>query len=212
MFKLKELVHIILAVVLFAFVIWFFKDSNLIIPSFIIAGCVIFTNVFAKKIAGRYFHTDVELSVWEFQRWGYYKRSEFKKPKPIGLILPFLLVFFSVGFIKVLAFLQTQITPTIKRVVKKRGGLERYAELTEWHNSWIISIGILANVGLVLVPHLIFKNSIVVEVVKYSLYYAVWNMVPVSKLDGMKILSLGVGWWLFMWFWVIVGLGLLMIL
>ncbi len=209
MFSLKELVHIVLAIILFAFVIWFFQDQSLIFSVFIIASVVILVNVFAKKFAGRYFHTSVEMKTWEFQRWGYYVRSQFKKPKPVGIILPFLVVFASMGVIKMLTFLQTEITPTIRRVIKKRGGVRRYAELTEWHNAWIISIGMLFNAGLVLVPLLIFRNDLLIDIAKYSVYYAAWNMIPLGKLDGTKIISLGFGWWLFIWFWILLASALL---
>ncbi len=209
MFKLKELMHIILAIILFAFIIWFFQDENLILPAFIIAAAVILTNIIAKKVAARYFHTEVEMKTWEFQRWGYYQRSQFKKPKPIGIILPFLVVFASTGLIKMLTFLQTEITPTIRRTIKKRGGVRKFAELTEWHNGYILSIGMWFNLGLVLIPLLIFKNPLIIDIAKYSIYYAIWNMIPIGKLDGSKILMIDLKWWLFMWFWVIIALGLL---
>jgi hypothetical protein len=208
MFKLKELMHIILAIILFAFVIWFFRDESFILPSFIVASVVILTNVIAKKVAARYFQTKVEMKTWEFQRWGYYQRSQFKKPKPIGIVLPFLVAFASTGLIKMLTFLQTEISPTLRRVTKRRGGVRRYTELTEWHYGYIPSIGMFLNLSLVFIPLLMLKNSLTIEIARYGIYYCIWNIIPVGKLDGSKIIMIGLKWWLFVWFWVIVALGL----
>ncbi len=207
MIKAKEMMHIILVIVLFAFILWFFQDSDLILPSFIIATAVICTNVIAKKLAARYFQTEAEIKIWEFQRWGYYQRSHFAKPKPIGLILPFLLVLASAtGFIKMLTFLQTDISTTLRRVTKKRGGLNRFYELTEWHNGYIVTIGIIANLLLALLPYIFGKETLLVEIAKYSVYYALWNIIPIGQLDGTKILFVNFKFWLFMVFWVFVAI------
>jgi len=210
MIKAKEVMHIILVIILFAFILWFFEDSSLILSSFIVAVVVICTNVIAKKITARYLQVEAEIKIWEFQRWGYYTRSHFKKPKPIGLILPFLLVFASAptGFIKMLTFLQTDISPTLRRVAKKRGGLKRYYELTEWHYGWTVAVGILFTLGLSLLPYIFGKNDILVSIAKYGVYYAIWNMIPIGQLDGTKIFFVGFKFWLFMVFWVFVAIVL----
>ncbi len=213
MIKTKEMIHIILVIILFAFILWFFQDSSLILPSFIIAAVVICTNVIAKKIAARYFQAEAEIKIWEFQRWGYYTRSHFKSPKPIGIILPFLLVLASAtGFIKMLTFLQTDISPTLRRITKKRGGLRRYYELTEWHNGWIITIGIIATLCLSLLPYIFGKHELLISLAKYGVYYSIWNMIPIGQLDGTKIFFVSFKFWLFMVFWVFVAIVLVALL
>jgi len=210
MIKAKEMISIILVIILFAFILWFFDgDTEVIISCFIVAAVVILTNVIAKKIAARYYHTEAEIRIWEFQRWGYYTRSHFKSPKPIGLILPFLLVFASAtGFIKMLTFLQTDISPTIRRVSRKRGGLKRYYDLTEWHNGYIVTIGIIATLCLSLLPYIFGKNELLISIAKYGVYYSIWNMIPLGQLDGTKIFFTGFKFWLFMVFWVLVAVVL----
>lgn len=214
MLKTKEVISILLAIILFAFVIWFFKDTRLILPSFVIAAVVILTNIVAKKIAARYFHSEAEVSIWQFQRWGYYQRSHFKTPKPIGLILPFLLVFASApeGAIKMLTFLQTEITVTIKRISKKRGGLNRYYELTEWHNGLIVAYGILANVAVVAIPYIFGRYELLLDIAKYSIYYAIWNMLPIGQLDGTKVFFINWKFWVFIYALVFVGVAFLIAL
>jgi|GEM_PF-3574785 len=212
MFKAKEFISIILAIILFAFIIWFFEgDTEVIISSFIIAASVILVNIMAKKIAAAYYSTEAEINIWQFQRWGYYQRSQFKSPKPIGLILPFLLVFASAptGFIKMLTFLQTDVSPTIKRIAKKRGGIsQRHFEITDWHNGWIIGVGIVANICLVFLSY-IFKNQLAFDIAKYSIYYAIWNMIPVGQLDGTKVFFINWKFWIFMWILIFIGVLLL---
>ena len=210
MFKLKELVHLVLAVVLFSFLIWSFSDPGRILFSFIVSSVVILVNVLAKKLTGRYLHLGVEMKIWELKRWGYYQRSELKKGVPVGVFIPFLVAFVSIGAIKVLTFLQTEVSTTIRRVVKKRGGFDRYAELTEWDNWKVIASGMFFNLGLVFV-YLIFKNDLTLEIAKYSVYYVMWNLLPIGKLDGMKILSVGFKWWFFVWILAFLALGLLVV-
>lgn len=215
MFKTKEIISIILAIILFAFIIWFFEgDTKVIINSFIIASLVILVNVAAKKIAAAYYSAKAEINIWQFQRWGYYQRSQFKSPKPLGLILPFLLVFASAptGFIKMLTFLQTDISPTIKRAAKRKGDIsQRHFEITDWHNGWIVGIGIIVNICLVFLPYL-FKTKLMFDIARYSIYYAVWNMIPIGQLDGTKVFFINWKFWIFMWILVFLGIGLLIMI
>lgn len=172
---------------------------------------VILTNVIAKKIAARYVHTEAEIKIWEFQRWGVYERSKFKSPKPIGIFLPFLLVLLSypTGFIKMLTLLQTDIKPTIRRVSKKRGGLERFYEITDWHNGWIPGVAIIVNLCLVFLPYLLGKTELTISIAKYSIYYAIWNMIPIGQLDGTKVLFINWKFWFFVWILILISLALI---
>lgn len=214
MIKPKELMQIILAIILFAFLLWFFEDPKLILPCFIIATTVLGTNIIAKKLAARYYQVEAEIRIWGFQRWGYYTRSHFKSPKPLGLILPFLLVFASAptGFIKMLTFFQTDISTSLRRVAKKRGGMNRYFEITEWHNGWVVGIGIFATLCLSLLPYVFGKTELLVNIARYGVYYAVWNMIPIGQLDGTKIFFVSPKFWLFMVFWVFVSIVLIALL
>lgn len=208
------MIHILLAIILFAFLLWFFDDPKLILPCFIIASAVICTNVIAKKIAARYYQAEAEIKILEFQRWGYYARSHFKSPKPLGLILPFLLVFASApyGFIKMLTFFQTNITPSLRRAAKKRGGMNRYFEVTDWHSGWIVSIGIIATLCLSLLPYIFGKNELLINIAKYGVYYSIWNIIPIGQLDGTKIFFVSPKFWLFMAFWVLLSIFLVILL
>ncbi len=187
MFKLKELGNIIIVIILFAFLIRFLQDLNAFLTGLIIAFAIITVNILTKKIMASYLEAEIEQKIWHFQRWGYYTRSQFKKPKPIGAILPFILVWLSypTGFLKLLTFLQFDVKPTSARAAK-RHGLHRYIEMTEWHIALIAGIGIFANLVLAIIAYII-GNPIMLDIAKYSIYYAAWNMLPISQLDGTKI-------------------------
>lgn len=186
MIKLKEIVHLIIAILLFAFIISFLKESYIFLASLLIASIIILVNVFSKKLLAYYLETETEQKIWHFQRWGWYQRSYFKKPIPIGLILPFILVLISYpyGFLKVLTFLQFDVKPTSARAAK-RHGLYRYSEMTEWHIAAIAGIGIFANLVLAVLAYVIGYS----DLARYSIYYAAWNLLlPLGQLDGAKIL------------------------
>jgi len=149
MFKLKELVHIIIAIILFAFVMNFLGDFNAFLTALLFAFIIIFVNVIAKKLAAHHVEAETEQKILQWQRWGWYQRSYFKKPIPIGVIFPFILVWISypTGFLKMLAFLQFDVSPTSGRAAKKHG-LYRFTEMTEWHIAAIAGFGILMNLVL----------------------------------------------------------------
>lgn len=192
MFKIKELTHILIALVLFTFVIWFSKDAptSKIPIAFIIAFVVLSVNIIAKKLAAIYDYTEIELKIWQFQRWGYYERSHLKTPVPAGVLFPFILILLSypTGFIKALTFLETDLAPTSARHAKIRGGLRRFYELKDSEQALIIAVGIIANLMLSLVFFLIGANQIIIDTAKYSAFFCLWNLIPISHLDGTKIL------------------------
>lgn len=208
MFNAKELMTLILVTIMFTFILWFFQDASLIPYFLTVALFILLTNIIAKKIAAYYFDSEAEIKVWHLQRWGYYQRSYFKTPKPVGLIIPFILVLASAptGFFKLLTFLQTDVKATIKRVAKRRGGLNRFAEMTEWHNGYIVSIGFFANLACVLLPYLFGEYDILRDIAKFSVIYVICNMIPLGQLDGTKILFINWKFWVFLWVLVVISL------
>lgn len=185
MFKLKEFGQVLLAIVLFAFIISFLKGVDAFLAALLIAAIIIFVNILAKKLMAYHLEAEIEQKIWHLQRWGYYKRSQFNSPKPVGIILPFLLVWLSYpyGFLKMLTFLQFEVKPTPARAAK-RHGLYRFTEMTEWHIASIAAIGIFLNLVLAVAAY-IFNYP---NLARFSIYYSLWNLLPIGQLDGSKIL------------------------
>lgn len=185
MFKLKELAHIFIVILLFAFIISFLEGINAYLIALLLAAIILFVNILSKKLLAFFLELEIEQKIWHFQRWGLYERSHFKKPIPIGIILPFLLSWISypIGFIKMLTFLQFEPKPTSARKAK-RHGLYRFSEMTEWHIAAIAGIGIFANLVLAIIAYIAGFP----DLARYSIYFSVWNMLPIGQLDGTKIL------------------------
>lgn len=204
MFKLTEFIHLVIAIILFAFVINFLKDFNSFLTALLIAFIIIAVNVLSKKIMAYYLESEIEQKIFHIQRWGWYQRSYFKKPVPVGVILPFALVWLSypIGFLKMLAFLQFDVKPTSGRAAK-RHGLYRFTEMTEWHIASIAGIGIFINLVLAVIAYLAGFS----ELARYSIYFSIWNLLPIGQLDGSKIFFGSIRLWFVLVILSIIGLG-----
>ena len=182
--KIKEASHILLAVIVSAFVVSF---RALSLEGFLFAGLffvVIFVfNMGAKKLWAYNIQSDVETKIWQFQRYGFYERSYFKVPVPVGIIFPFLLSILSLGYVPWLATTQTEVLASKARVAK-RHGLYRYSEMTDSDIAWITAAGIFACLVLAIISYLVGLSSLS----KYAVLFAVFNMIPLGNLDGTKIL------------------------
>ena len=79
----------------------------------------------------------------------------------------------------------------------KRHGLYRFSEMTEDHIGYIASAGIFANILLAIITYFI-GLPIEMNFVVLSIYYIFFNMIPVSDLDGNKILFGNMVLWAFL--------------
>ena len=207
MFKIKEIGHILIALILFAFVISFLQEINVFLISLLIAFIILAVNILAKKIIAHNLDTEIEQKIWQFQRWGFYERSYFKKPIPVGILLPFLLVWLSypIGFFKVFTFLQFDIKAKSSRAAKKHG-LYRFSELTEWHIAAIPLAGIAATLVLGIIAYILGGYASWLPLLaKYSIYYSLWNLLPLGQLDGTKILFGSRIWWIILMIISVIG-------
>jgi hypothetical protein len=204
MFKIKELANILIVIILFAFIISFLQDLNAFLTALLIAFIIIAVNVLSKKIMASYLDSEIEQKVWQWQRWGYYARSHLKKPIPAGIIFPFILIWISypIGFLKVLTFLQFDVKPTSARAAK-RHGLYKFTEMTEWHIAAIAGIGIFANLVLAVIAYMLGYS----ELARFSIYFSVWNLLPVSQLDGSRIFFGSKILWVILAVLSLIGLG-----
>ncbi len=184
MFKPAEIIQIILVAAVLGFALSF---SNLItLKDFGIASgialAILLVNIIPKKLIANYLDTTIEMKIWQVQRYGFYERSYLKKPVPMGVILPFILSVVSTGYIKWLACMEFDIRPLPSRV-SKRHGIYRFSELTESHIGSIAAAGIIANIAAAFIGYLAGLEVFAA----YSIFYALFNMIPVSNLDGNKL-------------------------
>ena len=181
-FNKKEIAWIILAIIILGFIIEFSEAYTLAAIGLIYAAIIIIVSVLVKNLAAEYFYVNIEHKIWELQQWSWTKRSKFKKPVPMGLILPFFITFVSIGAVKIMTILQFDGKPSKKRILKKRGAVRKsevnesdFAFISAWASWALIFLAIIAS---------IIKQP---ELAKYSIYYGFWNLVPIGQLDGSKL-------------------------
>ena len=181
MFTKKEIGWSLISFLIFSFVIGFV--GNFTPSAIIVAFLIISISLVMKKLSAKYFYVDIEHDVWKFQRYGFLERSKFKKPFPIGLVLPFFMTILSLGLIKPLMFLQFKSKSSKLRILKNRGIIHRTLEVKESDLAFISAAGFWGLLLLSLIG--LFTNFELLT--QYSIYYGLWNLIPISNLDGAKL-------------------------
>jgi hypothetical protein len=178
---LSEIAIILVATLVLAISISF-KDQSLIyvaLASFLI---IIVVNVLVKKIVGYFFEIDVKTKFWSWYQIGLRADYHFAKPLPM-VWLPLVISLMSKGFVWWLGILEFDIKAKTERVAK-RHGLYRFTQVTEWHVAWIALWGIIANLIMAIIAYIIGFETFA----KLSFYFIAWSLIPLSGLDGTKIL------------------------
>ena len=185
----KESGTIILAI-LFMSLIAVFNSNKIETERFVfflgISAITIGLSVFSKKIIAYNLDIKLEHSIWKFQRYWFTQASHLKTPLPMGLILPLMLLIFSSGFFKLLTFLQFDAEALPSKAAKKYGR-RRFSTLMEWDESLIIFWSTII-IFLIAFTAKSFGGEFLLTLSKFMFYYAAWNLIPFSKLDGMKLL------------------------
>jgi len=181
----KEIVWVIIVILIMGFMISFSLSPNYSLKILLISAIIILTNIFTKKIAGKVFNIKIEHKILEFQRWSYYKRSHFKKSIPIGLILPFFISIISLGMIKPFWLLQFNSENLMKKRIKRARGESMYrrTEINESDLGFTAAWGFWSLILLAIIGFYLKQP----ELTKYSIYYGIWNLIPLSNLDGIKL-------------------------
>lgn len=178
----KEIIIIIVAALILGIIVSF-PQTSFILSSAIYMLIIIALNVIAKKITAYYFESDIQISFWSWYQFWFRKDSHFKKPIPM-LWVPLILTFLSRGLFWWLAILSFDVKAKTERV-SRRHGLYRFTEMTDWHIALIAVAGIIVN----LFAAVVFYFAGLETLAKLSIYYSVWSIVPISNLDGTKILA-----------------------
>ncbi len=186
--KSLELRDIILAVIVLSIVAGFKSflnlDSQTIILVIFYSIIIIALSIFSKKVAAYLLDSDIEHEMWSITHFGFGKSSRFKNPLPAGIILPLIFSIITLGVSKFSAIL-TYETRALKYRSSKRFGFYSYTEMTDFHNGLIGAAGIFSLIILTLITYFIPGN--LEYLAKISIYYAFWNLLPISKLDGAQI-------------------------
>ena len=204
MFTKNEVIVILIATIVLAFSANFLLGGYVaFLWTLLAVFFVILINVFAKKISSFYFEAETEVKFWELEAVGIRKRKHFKKPFIIGAFIPLIAKLFLIpisGFTW-MASLVFDVKPKTYRAAR-RHGLYTFSEMTESHIAYIAAAGILANLIFAVIGYLLGFT----EFSRLNIYYALFNMLPLSHLDGNKIFFGNLVLWSFLACLVLVGL------
>jgi hypothetical protein len=182
MLNKKELGIILIVTLILSFVISLVETLEIFLYTLLMIFSIILVNVFTKKIMSNYFDSEIEIKLWEMKRYGFKKNNYFKKPFPAGAFIPIITTAFSFGYLKWMASLVFDIKPKIYRAAK-RHGLYSFSEMSEFHIGLIAASGIVANLIFAIIAYLIGFPTLA----KLNIYFAFFNIIPLSNLDGNKI-------------------------
>lgn len=196
LFTKKEIIWMFIFIFIGTFISFvpLIPDDN---PTKIFSGLLIFSliiilTIAVKKISAYHYAIKIEHSDWKLIRWWWYTRAHFKIPFPLGLIVPFFLAIFTIGYLKPFTFLQFNAENIEEvRILKKHGprGSRRKEFINEADLGYAAATGFYVLLFLALIGTLIkpYFPSFGYDLAKYSIYYGIWNLVPASQLDGAKL-------------------------
>ncbi|MCK5603925.1 hypothetical protein KAR91_18705 [Candidatus Pacearchaeota archaeon] len=195
MFDKKEMVAIGLSSVFLAFALslgYFLSAATGLIEDFNYFGFFLVTlaivflilliNSLAKKIAAYFFDSDLKIRLWEVKRWGYKPGHYFRAPLSAGIMMPLITSFVSLGYFVWLTPLVFDAEPGKHRVAKRHGSKTFYY-MNESHIGLIAAFGLLANIFFAYIGNLVGFP----EFASLSLFFIMFNILPLSDLDGTKI-------------------------
>lgn len=163
---------------------------------------VILANVFTKKIIAYNLDSEIEMKVWDMERIGM-RGKRLNRPFPIGAFLPIIskIILFPFKSFVWMASLVFDVKPRIYRGAK-RHGLYAFSEMTEYHLGLIAASGIAINLILAVVGYLLGFPLFA----RLSIYYAFFNILPISELDGNKIFFGSLVLWSLLASFVLIGI------
>mgnify|MGYP001559237410 CR=1 FL=1 len=198
MFKLKEIISIIIASLIIAFAITLVENPKIFAYVFSSVFLIILINTLAKKIVAFYLESEIEVKIWQLERWGltgillsggyFHPSKKFKQAFPIGAFLPifFRVIFIPFGSFIWMASLIFDVKTKIYKSAKRHNSIYSFSEITDYQIGVIASIGIIITLAFAIIGYLI-NLPIEMNFAKLSVFYALFNLLPLSNLDGNKI-------------------------
>lgn len=202
MFNKKEVAIIGIISIILAFIFSFTKETSSFFYFFGAIFFIILINSIAKKISSYYLDSEIEIRLWEVKRYGFKPHKHFKKSFPSGILFPLITALASLGYFIWMASIIFEVKPKIYRAAK-RFGLYSFSEMTEHHIGLIAASGVLINLFFALIGYLVGFS----DFAKLNIFYAFFNIIPLSDLDGNKIFFGSVVLWSFLAALILIGLG-----
>jgi hypothetical protein len=198
----KEISSVLLIILLFALTISFLRSIESFLYTLLAVFLVVFINILAKKITSFYLESEIEIKLWGIKRYGFKPDWHFKHPFPAGIFFPIIISALSFGNLIWMASLVFDVKAKVYRAAK-RHGLYSYSEMTEWHIGLIAAVGVFVNIIFAVLGYLAGFP----EFARLNLYFAFFNILPLSDLDGNKIFFGSPILWSFLAAVVLIGMG-----
>jgi len=153
-----------------------------------IALIIVLIHIFGAKLSASLLDCSTETQLWTAKRLGFTQLTKFKKPFPLWLFIPLILVWLSFGLIKWIGIITFEVTPLSSRIKM------RWRELTEWHVALIATGSLVFNILAAIIAKALGYNSFAV----FNLIFVLYSLIPASNLDGGKIFFGSRLLWIFM--------------
>ncbi len=176
-----EIVPIVIAIILLGIVLGL-RDLGRIPVFILFAAIVVAANIAAKEVMAYILDAGLSINFWHFQRYGFRRHEHMEKPFPIGIVAPIITALVTFGYVVWSAVLQYDVY-ALKSRVSKRFGPYKFSEMTDFHVGLIGAAGIIVNLFIALIAYVIGFE----ELALINLYYAFFNLIPISNLDGTRI-------------------------
>lgn len=202
MFSKKETGTLVLIAIVLAASISFLSSWQTFLRVLLAVFILLVLNIAAKKIAAYYAEAEIEIKPWSMERYGFKRHQYFKKSFPIGVFLPILAALISLGNFIWMASLVFDVKPKTYRTAK-RHGLYSFSEMTESHIGTIAAVGVFVNLLAAVIAYFLGFPMFA----KLNVFFAFYNILPLSDLDGNKIFFGNIVLWSFLAAIILIGLG-----
>lgn len=184
MINKREIIIISLVILILSFTLSLLESWDAFL-TFLLSVSIIFTaNIFIKKILAYYLDSEIEMKLWEMKQFGFTPGQKFKRPFPAGIFFPIIskILFLPFKSFIWMASLVFDIKPKVYKAAK-RHGLYSFSEMTEAQVGVIAAAGISINLILAIAGYFLGFHTFA----QLNIYFAFFNMLPISNLDGNKI-------------------------
>jgi len=184
MINKKEAFTIFGVILILSFSLSLLKDLDTLWAILASITIVVCANIFIKKLFAHHLDAEIEIKLWRIKQFGFKPEQRFKHPFPAGAFIPILskILFFPFKTFIWMASLVFDIKPKIYKAAK-RHGLYTFSDMTEEQVGLIAAAGIAFNLILSVLGYFLGFHTFA----QLNIYYAFFNMLPISNLDGNKI-------------------------
>jgi hypothetical protein len=189
LFSKEEIIAIVIASLVMGYLLAFNQISWLSWISYAgISLLIVLVHHIGYKTSASLLDCSTETQLWTLKQFWFSTKSHFKKPFPVWLFIPLILVWLTFGLVKWIGILTFNVIPLASRV------RFRWRELTEWHIALIATGAAIANMGAAVIAKAFGFDSFAA----YNMIFVLYSLIPIGQLDGTKIFFGSRMLWIFM--------------